>query len=195
MFLFSLTTGMRYETQIRLLSLLLILATTESMRRLRIATLHPVCFVKSTKYIATYRFHRLFANLCSQMTKPTPEDFFNALVDQQTKAGTRVNKDTIIKTMAKHAMWMAKNAQRSVDVASWKEFANTEILDIDEDVDMDAPGYGRPVRRILSSSVSPPLAQKRRRVRPSFSHHTTHSASPHSVAECQFPVLPRLYLR
>lgn len=114
------------------------------------------------------------------MTKPTPEDFFNALVDHQTKAGTRVNKDAIIKTMGKYAMWMVKNAQRYVDVASWKEFAHTKILDIDDDIEVEGPGYGRPVRRILSSSASPPLSPKRKRVRPPFNHHTACSAPPYS---------------
>ena len=100
------------------------------------------------------------------MTKPTPEDFFNALVDQQTEAGRHVNKDAIIKMMAKHATWMVKNAPRDVDTPSWKEFAKTKVLDVDQDIEMDEPGYDHPVRRILTSPVDPPLSPKRKRVRP-----------------------------
>ncbi|KAF9786950.1 hypothetical protein BJ322DRAFT_1052869 [Thelephora terrestris] len=118
MLLFSLTTGM-------------------STRRLRIVSLSPTCWIKSQDYIAAYRFWRFVLDICTGISKPTPENFLNAYIDHQTKAGMRVCKGTVVEMMLKHAAWLAEAAKRHVNVQSWKDFARTGILDIDEELDAE----------------------------------------------------------
>ncbi|KAF9654361.1 hypothetical protein BDM02DRAFT_3264890 [Thelephora ganbajun] len=146
MMLFSLTTGM-------------------STRRLRIVSLSPICSAKSQEYIAAYRFYRLLSDLCSGISKPTPEDFFNALMNHNREAGIRVSKDAIVKRMLKHAIWLTEQAKRHVNIQSWKDFARTKVLDVDResDVEMAEPDDERLVRPILSSSAPLALSPKQKR--------------------------------
>jgi len=198
--LFSLTAGMRYELNLVSpidLPLNCSIKNIQSTRRLRIASLSPTCFSKSRKFVATYRFHRLLSDLCSQISKPTPEDFFNAFVKHHAEDGVRVCKDVVVKMMLKYAMWLVEEAKRDVDVKSWKEFAKTGILDEDEDAEMDELEYERLIPRIPSSPATLALSPKRKRVR-----HRTRPQMHHllsipiiTVAKCRFPVLPRVRLR
>ena len=87
-------------------------------------------------------------------------------MEHHTETGLRVNKDVIVKLMLKHAMWLAEEAKRYVDVKSWKEFARTKILDVDEDTEMDEPEYEHLVPCIPSSPGTLVLSPKRKRVRP-----------------------------
>jgi hypothetical protein len=171
--------------------------STQSTRRFRVVSLNPTCFSKSQKFIAAYRFYRLLSDLCPQISKPTPEDFFKAFMKHREEAGERVDKDVVIKLMLKHAMWLAEEAKRYVDVKSWKEFARTEILDVDEDDEMDEAEYERVVPGIPSSPATLSLSPKRKRVRPRTRPQTHHILSVPilTVAERQFPVLPRIRLR
>jgi len=140
-----------------------------STRRLRIASLGPICFAKSQKYLATYRFVRLLSDLCRpRIQRPTPEHFFNAFMDHHTKAGVRVDKDAVIRLMLKHAVWLAEHAKRYVDVQSWKEFAITKVLDVDEewDAEMDEPEYRDLARTIPIVPIALTPSPRRKRVRP-----------------------------
>jgi hypothetical protein len=123
--------------------------------------------MKSQRYMAAYRFVRLLSDLCIGISRPTPEDFFDAYVDHQNKVGGRVCKDTIIKLMLEHAVWLSEEARKSVNVQSWKDFAKTRILDLDEesDVEMDELEFNNPPRPIPSSPARFTLSSKRRRVR------------------------------
>ena len=111
--------------------------------------------------------------MCPQISKPTPEDFFNAFMNYNEKTGRYVSKDSAIEMMSKHAMWLVEQAKRYVDVQSWKEFAKTKDLCLDEDVEMDEPERRRPVRCISSSSPTPP---EHKRVRPSARSQNTSPA-------------------
>lgn len=94
--------------------------------------------------------------------------------------------------MLKHAMWLVEEAKRDVDVKSWKEFAETGILDEDEDAEMDEPEYERLIPRIPSSPATHALSPKRKRVRHRTRLQIHHLLSIHTltVAKCRFPVLP-----
>lgn len=106
-------------------------------------------------------------DLCGQ-SKPTPEDFFSAYISHQAEAGIRVCKGTIIKLMSKHAAWLSEEARRYVNVQSWKDFARTGDLDLDEDqdVEMDEIEINHLVVPILSPEPSLVLSPKRKRVGP-----------------------------
>jgi hypothetical protein len=81
----------RHEVRVPTLSLPTSLTfKPRSTRRFRVVSLSPTCFSKSQKYIAAYRFFRLLSDLCPQISKPTPEDFFNAFMNHHAKAGIRV---------------------------------------------------------------------------------------------------------
>jgi hypothetical protein len=102
------------------------------------------------------------------MSKPTPEDFFNAYINHQEEAGMPVCKDTIVALMLRHAAWLAQEAKRFVDVQSWKDFAKTGTLDLDgeSDVGMDELEIDRLVRPISKSPATLTLLPGHRRVRP-----------------------------
>lgn len=136
-------------------------------RRLRIVSFSPTCWVKSQNYIAAFRFVRLLLDLCGQ-SKPTPENFFNAYISYQAEAGICVCQETIIKLMSKHAAWLSEEARRYVNVQSWKDFARTGDLDLDEDQDaeMDEIEISHPVGPTLSPEPSLALSPKRKRVGP-----------------------------
>jgi hypothetical protein len=128
--------------------------------------------------------------------KSTPEDFFNAFMDHHAEAGTRVSKDAVVELMLKHATWLAVAAKQYVDVQSWKEFAKTKVLDVDEelDVEMDEPEHERLVRLIPGSPATLTLSPKRKRVRPRAQpqmHYLLNTITL-TVTERQFPVLPRI---
>ena len=145
-----------------------------STRRFRIASLDPICFSKSQEYLATYRFVRLLSDLCRpRIPRPTPEQFFNAFVDHHTKTGVRVDKDAIVKLMLKNAMWLAEHAKRYVDVQSWKEFAMTKVLDVDEewDAEMDEHEYRHLARTIPIVPII--LSPRRKRVSPPANYKCT----------------------
>jgi len=147
-----------------------------STRRLRIASLGPICFSKSQEYLATYRFVRLLSDLCRpRIPRPTPEQFFNAFMDHHTKNGVHVDKDAIVGLMLKNAMWLAEHAKRYVDVQSWKEFAVTKVLDVDEDWDaeMDEPKYRHLARTIPIVPITHTPSPRRKRVRPPANYKRT----------------------
>jgi len=104
--------------------------------------------------------------MCPKITKRTPEDFFYAFMDHHAENGIHISKDDIVKLMLKHAMWLAEQAKRYVDVPSWREFAKTKTLDLDEewDAEMDEPGHERLVRPIPPAALT--FSSKRERVRP-----------------------------
>lgn len=120
-------------------------------------------------------------------------------MDHHAEAGTRVSKGTVVKLMLEHARWLAEEARRCVDVQSWKNFARTGVLDVDEgwDVEMDEPEYERLVRLIPGSPASLTLSPKRKRVRPRVRPRTRYLLSTLvlTVTERRFPVLPRIRLR
>ena len=166
--LFSLTNGMRYDISTLPLADLPHTYSLRSTRRLRIVSLSSACFLKSEKYMAAYRFIRLLSDLCRpQIPKPTPEQFFHAFMDHHAKIGVHVSKDSVVKLMLNHATWLVEEAKRFVDVQSWKEFALTKVLDVDEDrdVEMDETDYEHLARSIPMHSPIP-LSPKRKRVRP-----------------------------
>ena len=70
--------------------------------------------------------------------------------------------------MVKHAMWLAEQAKQYVDVQSWKEFATTKVLNVDEDWDagMDGPELRRLARPIPIIPITLSLSPRRKRVRP-----------------------------
>lgn len=136
MFLFSLKTSMRYGPTPYPLLALFKPSSPPSTRKLRIVSFSPTCWIKSQNYIAAYRFRRLLSDICSGISKPTPEDFLNAYVDHQEEAGIPVCKETIVAYMLRHAKWLAEEAKRSVNVQSWNNFAKTGVLDLDEDRDV-----------------------------------------------------------
>jgi hypothetical protein len=129
----------------------------------------PTCHSKSRKYLASYRFVRLISDLCRpQISRPTPEDFFNAFMDHHAEAGIRVSKDTVIKLMLEHAPWLADQGKQIVDIKAWKEFARTKFLDVDEewDVEMDVLEDENLVRPLPGSPAILTPSPKRKRVRP-----------------------------
>jgi len=143
------------------------LTTGMSTRRLRVASLSPTCFLKSQEYLATYRFVRLLSDLCRpKIQKPTPQQFFSAFMDHNTKVGRHVSEEAVVDLMLKHAMWLVDQAKRYVDVKSWKEFAMTKVLDVDEgwDAGVDDP-EGRLARTIpiVPVILTPPPGRKRLR--------------------------------
>lgn len=87
-------------------------------------------------------------------------------MNNQAEAGKRINKDAIVRLMLKHAVWLAEAAKRDVDVQSWKEFAETEILSVDEDVEMDELEYEDPAHPTPGSPAASAPLPKRKRVRP-----------------------------
>jgi hypothetical protein len=117
--------------------------------------------------MAAYRFVRLLSDLCIGISRPTPEDFFDAYVSHQKKIGGRVCKDTIIKLMLEHAAWLAEEARRYVNVQSWKDFAKTRILDLgeDSDIEMVELEFNDQLRPIHNSPAPFTLSPGRRRVR------------------------------
>jgi hypothetical protein len=141
-----------------------------------------MCLAKSKKYIASYRFYRVLSILCSGISKPTPEDFFDAYVNHHADAGIPVRKDAVIELMLKHAVFMFEEAKRYVNIQSWKDFARTKDLDIDEesDVEMDAPESSRVVRPGPSSPATLTLSPRRKRVRPLTSNANTLPNHPHT---------------
>lgn len=88
-------------------------------------------------------------------------------MDHHAKIGVHVSKDSVVKLMLNHATWLVEEAKRFVDVQSWKEFALTKVLDVDEDrdVEMDETDYEHLARSIPMHSPIP-LSPKRKRVRP-----------------------------
>ena len=134
------------------------------------------------------------------MSKPTPEDFFNAYVRHQTiSVGTETYKDAMTKLMLKHALWLSEEARRRVDVQSWIDFARTGVLGTGEelDVEMDEWEIDDLLRR---TSCTPALAlppSKRRRVSvlylPFINRFYNTLTLP--VAKHWFPLLPRICFR
>jgi len=96
-------------------------------------------------------------------------------VDHHTKTGVRPDKDAIVRLMLKHAVWLAENAKRYVDVQSWKEFAITKVLDVDEewDAEMDGPEYRLLARTIPIVPITLTPSPRRKRVRPPADHKRT----------------------
>lgn len=70
--------------------------------------------------------------------------------------------------MLKHAAWLAADAKRSVDVQSWRGFAKTGVLDLDEelDIEMDELENDRLVRPVSNSPANLTLSPGYRQVRP-----------------------------
>ena len=91
-------------------------------------------------------------------------------VNHQEKIGGRVCKDAITKLMLEHAPWLAQEARKYVDVQSWKEFAKTGTLDVDEepDVEMDELELNNSLRRISGSPAPLAPSSNHRRVRRLF---------------------------
>lgn len=89
-------------------------------------------------------------------------------MDHHTKNGIRVDKDAIVRLMLKHAVWLAEHAKRYVDVQSWKEFAKTKVLDMDEewDAEMEEPEYQHLARTIPIVPIALSPSTRRKRVRP-----------------------------
>lgn len=87
-------------------------------------------------------------------------------MDHHAKAGIEVDKDAVLELMSKHAMWLVEEAKRYVDIQSWKDFASSQVVNVDEewDAEMDDLGYGHSALPIPSSPI--PLSPKRKRVRP-----------------------------
>ena len=151
--------------------------SVQSTRKFRIVSFSPTCWIKSQNYITAYRFVRLLLDLCTGISKPTPGDFFNAYVNHQTKSGMRVCKDTIVKMMLKQAAWLAEQARRYVNVQSWKDFAKSGILDLDEEVDaeMDELEISDLLHPMPSTMETLSISPKRKRVRlPTRQQHDTH---------------------
>ena len=94
-------------------------------------------------------------------------------MDHHTKARVCVDKDAIVRLMLKNAVWLAEHAKRYVNVQSWKEFAMTKVLDVDEewDAEMDEPEYRHLARTI---PIVPIISSKRKRVRPADHKHTAY---------------------
>jgi len=149
--------------------------------------------------MAAFRFVRSLLDLCSTITKPTPEDFFNAFMDHHAEAGIRVSKDAVVELMLEHARWLAEEARRYVDVQSWKYFTKTKVLNVNEewDVEMDEPEYERLVRPTPGFPASLTLSPNRKRVRPRVRPRMRYllSTLALTVTERRFPVLPRIRLR
>ena len=153
-----------------------------------------MCFVKSQKYLAAYRFFRVLSDLCLGIPKPTPEDFFNAYISHHEEAGMSVRRDAVLQLMSRHAKWLVGEAKRYVNVQSWKDFARTGTLDIDEesDVQMDEVDNGLLTRPVPSSPAALSLSPGRKRVRP-HTQPRVHYPFTFVVTERRFPVLPRIH--
>jgi hypothetical protein len=110
----------------------------------------------------------VLSDLCLGIPKPTPEDFFNAYISHHAEAGMSVCRDAVIKLMLSHAKWLVGGAKRYVNVQSWKDFARTGTLDMDEesDVQMDEVDNDLLARPVPSSPAALSLSPGRKRVRP-----------------------------
>ena len=108
-----------------------------------------------------------------------------------------IGKDAVIKLMLKHAMWLAEEAKRYVDVKSWKEFAQTKVLDVDRDAEMDESDYERLVPCIPSSPAALASSPKPKRVSPRTRPQKCHLIRTPilTATERRFPVLPRVRFR
>jgi hypothetical protein len=120
-------------------------------------------------------------------------------MDHHAKAGIHVSKDAIVERMLKHAMWLAEEAKRLVDVEAWKEFALTEVLNVDEelDVEMDGLECERLVHLLPGSPETLILSPKRKRVRPCARQqkHYLLNTPILTVTERRFQVLSRIRFR
>lgn len=98
-----------------------------------------MCFIKSQKYIAVYRFCRLLSDVCPKISKPTPEDFFEAFAKRQAETRMPVSKDAIVKLMLRHAAWLgsSENGKQCANVQAWRKFSRTGVLGIDEELDVE----------------------------------------------------------
>lgn len=96
------------------------------------------------------------------------------------------NEGMVVELMLKHAMWLAEEAKRYVDAKSWKEFAKTKILNVDEDTEMDEPEHERLVPCIPGPPGAPALSPRSKRVRSRTlpQMHHLFSISILTVAEC-----------
>lgn len=82
-------------------------------------------------------------------------------------------KDTIVALMLKHATWLAKWAKQYVNVQSWKAFASTGILDLDERLDVEMYEIERDLCRLVGQSIPDSqaaltLSPRYERVRPLY---------------------------
>ena len=82
--------------------------------------------------------------------------------------------------MLKHAAWLAEEARRYVNIQSWKDFAKTGILNLDEDpdIEMDELEIDRLVRPTPSSPATLTLSPGHKRVRPFAQLQNTTYSSP-----------------
>jgi len=115
-------------------------------------------------------------------------------MNHHAEAGRSVSKDKAVKLMLKHALWLAEDAKQYVDSKSWKEFAKTRVLYVDEDVEMDEPERGRLVRPISSSPLTLDFLPKQKRVGPGAQSQTYYllNTPPHSYCHRALILGPHL---
>ena len=77
-------------------------------------------------------------------------------------------KNTVVALMLKHAAWLVGEAKQHVNVQSWKDFAQTGVLRLDEepDIEMDQLENFHLARPIPNSPTTLALSPTRKRVGP-----------------------------